>query len=75
MFVLISLVFFKNLYQDMFLDFTSNDVNKQIHAYFNCPKKLRPKHKRMEREIPKHFLMFNDDQQDHLPIFDGIKIK
>lgn len=61
--------FFFNFFVFVLLDFASNDVNKQIHAYFNCPKKLRPKHKIIERNVVKRSLILNDDQQNNLPIF------
>ena len=42
------------------IDFASNDINKKIHAYFNCPRKLRPKNRR--RQI---YPIFNDQQEDY----------
>jgi hypothetical protein len=35
----------------LLLDFASNDVNEIVHAYFNCPRKLRPKYKRIKSHI------------------------
>jgi hypothetical protein len=57
------------------LDFASNDINKNIQALFSCPKKLRPKQQRLRSEIAKRSLIFINDQQDNLPIFNKIKIK
>jgi len=59
----------------LLLDFASNDINKHLHAYFNCPRKLRPKHKRIESYISKRSLMFTDDRQDNLPMFGRMKIQ
>jgi len=68
-------LFFNLFIYFILLDFASNDINQNLHAYFTCPKKLRPKHKRLKSYITKRSLMFIDDQKENLPIFDRIKIK
>lgn len=55
------------------LDSASNNINKRIHAYFNCPKKLQPSHKRKTSYIAKRSLVFINDRQDNFPIFGRIK--
>jgi hypothetical protein len=47
----------------LLLDFASNDVHKNLHAHFSCPKKLRPKHKRIEASTAKRSLMVINDRQ------------
>jgi hypothetical protein len=38
----------------IFLDFASDDINKNLQAYFSCPKKLRLTSKKRITRIEKH---------------------
>lgn len=42
------------------LDFASDDINKNVQAYFSCPKKWRKTKKRIAR-IEKHSLFSKDE--------------
>jgi hypothetical protein len=46
------------------LDFASDDVNKNLQAYFNCPKKWRKAKKRIIR-IEKHSLSNNNEDYNN----------
>lgn len=54
-----------NLFDFIFiLDFASDDVNKYLQAYFNCPKKWQKSKKRITR-IEKHSLLNNDEDYNN----------
>ncbi|CAF3734613.1 unnamed protein product [Adineta steineri] len=44
--------------------FISNDINKIVYAYFNCPKKLRPKYENVKSYVVKRSLESFDDKQE-----------
>jgi hypothetical protein len=45
------------------LDFASDDVNKNLQAFFSCPKKWRLKSEQQMARIEKHSLFANDEDE------------
>ncbi len=51
------------------LDFASDDINQRIQALFVCPKKLRPKNKKIESAVAKRSIQEKESSEEELDDF------
>jgi hypothetical protein len=54
---------------NIYLDFASDDFNQRLQAMFACPKKWRPKPKKLESTIAKRSVQEIEDTDEDLDDF------
>jgi len=53
----------------LWLDSASDDINQRVQAMFACPKRLRPKMRKVESAVAKRSIEENENNGDELNDF------